>query len=246
MNPFTAIPRTFAWGPGSFEMALPLIEALDIRRGDRVLEVGAGSGWITVTLARHWEVSVFTLEPWHGGEGIQELAEREGVGDRVVALTSRAQDLPFAAATFDTVMGISSFEMIGDDRPRALEEMARVAKPGARVGIAEPMCLPDPIPPEIAELDERGQLQFQHCFRTLDWNRELFEDADLSITASYYFPDAQRWWTEYAEGEWLVNRDVQRELIARDEGRWLSLGLVVGEKRCSCTTTTYFRDARRK
>jgi hypothetical protein len=78
--------------------------------------------------------------------------------------------------------------MIGDDRPAALAAMVRVARPGARVGIAEPMCLPAPMPPEIAELDERGGLRFQQYFRTVEWNRDLFTRAGLLVIEASYFP----------------------------------------------------------
>jgi SAM-dependent methyltransferase len=156
----------------------------------RVLEVGGATRQVATILAKGWGVMVFTPEPWHGGEDIQAHAAAVGVIDRVVALTSRAQDLPFAADTFDAVLSINSFEMIGDERPAALAEMVRVARPGARVGIAEPMCLPVPIPPEIAEIDERGRLRFQRCFRTVAWNRDLFMRTGLLVVEASYFPEA--------------------------------------------------------
>lgn len=233
-NPFTSVDEPAILGPGTLDMALPLVEALRIRPGMRVLEVGGGTGQVATILARAFDVMVFTLEPWHGGEHIQQRAAAAGVGDRVIGLRSRAQELPFAAGTFDAVLSINSFEMIADDRPAALAEMVRVARPGARVGIAEPMCLPALIPPEIAALDERGELRFQHCFRTVEWNRDLFTQAGLAVTGAYYFPDARRWWLAYEAQTTQPGRAIERELIRRDEGRWLSLGLVVGEKPGDC------------
>ena len=84
----------------------------------------------------------------------------------------RAQNLRFADETFDAVISIGSFEMIGEERPNALEQMVRVAKRGARVGVAEPMCLPVPIPSDLRELDRarfsdgRG---IEYHFRSVDW-----------------------------------------------------------------------------
>jgi SAM-dependent methyltransferase len=229
-NPFTSVDEPAILGPGTLDMALPLVEALRVRPGRRVLEVGGGTGQVATILAKAWDVTVFTLEPWHGGEDIQARAAAAGVTDRVIALTSRAQELPFAADTFDAVLSINSFEMIGDDRPAALAEMVRVARPGARVGIAEPMCLPAPMPPEIAELDERGGLRFQQYFRTVEWNRDLFTRAGLLVIEASYFPEARQWWLAHEAQATQPGREVERELIRRDEGRWLSLGLVVGEK----------------
>src|SRR2546423_11172497 len=108
-NPFTSVNEPAIVGPGSLDMALPLVDALRLRPGMRVLEVGGGTGQVATILAKAWDVTVFTLEPWHGGEDIQARAAAVGVTDRVVALTSRAQDLPFAADTFDGVLSINSF-----------------------------------------------------------------------------------------------------------------------------------------
>lgn len=228
-NPFLSTEERIAWGPGSMEMALPLVETLNLGAGMRVLEVGGGSGQIASILAREWDVSVVTLEPWAGGAKIQARAVDYGVANRVLALKQTIEGNPFADETFDAVLSVGSFEMIGD-REGALREMIRVARPGARIGIAEPMCLPDPIPPELAELDERGTLRFQQCFRSMNWNRDLFERAGLRIVESYYFPEARQWWLEYGKTARLAERAIERELIERDEGRWISLGLVTGEK----------------
>ena len=78
MNPFLSVAERHNWGPGSLEMALPLVESLGIQPGMRVQEVGAGSGQIAALLAKHWNVSVVTLEPWHGGDGVQGLRRAGG------------------------------------------------------------------------------------------------------------------------------------------------------------------------
>jgi SAM-dependent methyltransferase len=228
MNPFLNVQERAAWGPGSLEMALPLVEAVGIRPGMRVLEVGGGSGQVATILAAHWNVHVFTLEPWEGGERIQARAAAAGVWDKVVALKLTAQHLPFAMATFDAVISIGSFEMIGDERPQALAQMVRVTKSGGHIGIAEPMCLSVPMPADMQELDDHYQLGFQSAFRTVDWNCALFEQHGLTITHQYYFPEAQQCWLTYAaEGNIST---AEQELIRRNDGRWLSLGLVVGQK----------------
>jgi cyclopropane fatty-acyl-phospholipid synthase-like methyltransferase len=245
-NPFLELKHRNAWGPGSFEMALPLIEAVGVKAGMRVLEVGGGSGQIATVLAKHWNVTVFALEPWFGGERIQAVAAAADVFDRVIALKMTAQEMAFADATFDAVISIGSFEMIGEKRAVALAQMVRVAKSGARIGIAEPMCLPVPIPPEIAELD-RAQASvragmfsddalFQDHFRTVEWNAELFRQAGLTITEHRYFSEAFKWWWEQFSierpptSEFNRKYNLERDLVKADGGRWLSLGMVVGEK----------------
>ena len=225
-NPFLEIENPQEWGPGSFHMALPLVRASRIEPGMRVLEVGAGSGQIATTLAKYFDVTVFTLEPWFGGEHVQMRAADLGVWDRVVALRTKAQELPFADGTFHAVISIGSFEMIGDERPQALAEMVRVARPGAYVGVAEPMCLARTIPPEVAELDKAGSHGFEHHFRSVEWTAKLFEDAGLKVTQRIYFLDAWKWWIEYSPR----TKEAERALIKLDGGRWLSLGMVVGEK----------------
>lgn len=50
------------------------------------------------------------------------------------------------------------------------------------------------------------------------------------VTDAYYFPDARQWWLAYEAQATQPGRAIKRELIRCDEGRWLSLGLVAGEK----------------
>jgi len=119
---------------------------------------------------------------------------------------------------------------IAGNQQRALAELVRVARPGARVAVAETMALTAPTPADLVELDERGHLNFQLCFRALESNRVLITQAALHIEDAYYFPEARAWWEAYAAQATAPDRSAERESSRRDQGRWLSLGVVVGRK----------------
>lgn len=221
-NPFLSIDHPQPLGAGSYEMALPLINALKLKAGMRVLEIGAGTGQVAAILARNWGVTVITIEPWESLEVIQEFAVQQGVSNDVLAMNVNAKDMPFPDESFDAVFGIGSFFMI-DDREQAWKEIIRVTRKGGYIGIAEPMCTLNSIPLELEKYDIFTS--YKKWLRSLEWYCDLYRNHRLSITEKYYFSEAKQWMIDnfrYYDGE--------KDFILEDNGRWLSLGLVVGQK----------------
>ena len=110
-----------------------LAEACDLRFDERVLDVAAGNGNATLAAARRGCIVTSTdfvaglLE--RGAE--RARAERLEVNFQVADVEA----LPFADASFDAV--VSSFGvMFAPDQARAATEMARVCRPGGRIGLA--------------------------------------------------------------------------------------------------------------
>jgi ubiquinone/menaquinone biosynthesis C-methylase UbiE len=113
-----------------------LLEIAALRPGERVLDVGCGSGALTRLLAARL-----------GGEGridavdvnaylmreARVLAEAEGLATAITFRPGSAENLPFPDATFDCVLSVTVLEEC--DADRAIAEMVRVARPGARVGV---------------------------------------------------------------------------------------------------------------
>lgn len=203
-------------------MALPLINALNLKPGMRVLEIGGGTGQVAAILAKNWGVSVITLEPWESLEVIQAFAAENGVENNVLAISANAKLMPFPDESFDAVYGIGSFFMI-DDREQALKEIIRVTRKAGHIGIAEPMCTTNPIPPDLEKYGIFNS--YKNWLRSLNWNCDLYRNQGLSVTEEYYFPEAYQWMIDnfrYYDGE--------KDFILEDNGHWLSLGLVVGQK----------------
>ena len=110
-----------------------LCEALDLRAGQKVLDVAAGNGNVTLAAARRWCDVVST-------DYVPALLERgreRAVAERL-AIEFRQADaeaLPFADASFDVV--VSTFGvMFTPDQDKAAAELVRVCKPGGKIGLA--------------------------------------------------------------------------------------------------------------
>ena len=104
--------------------------ALDLRPGETVLDVGAGTGVSTEELARS---GAHVL-----GVDLSIGMLREGKRSRphVPLLAGDALHLPFADATFDAVTISFALRNVVDTRA-ALRELARVTKPGGRLVVCE-------------------------------------------------------------------------------------------------------------
>jgi ubiquinone/menaquinone biosynthesis C-methylase UbiE len=110
-----------------------LCEALDMRAGQKVLDVAAGNGNVSLAAGRRWcEVTSTDYVP--------SLLERgrlraEAEGQKLVFQQADAEALPFADKSFDAV--VSTFGvMFTPNQEQAAAEMVRVCKPGGKIGMA--------------------------------------------------------------------------------------------------------------
>ncbi|HQR11938.1 MAG TPA: class I SAM-dependent methyltransferase [Casimicrobiaceae bacterium] len=110
-----------------------LAEAVDVRAGERVLDVAAGNGNATLAAARRFADVTST-------DYVPALLEKGRVRARAEGLPVRfqvadAEELPFDDGSFDVVM--STFgAMFTPDHARPAREMLRVVRSGGRIGLA--------------------------------------------------------------------------------------------------------------
>jgi ubiquinone/menaquinone biosynthesis C-methylase UbiE len=110
-----------------------LCEALDLRSGQKVLDVAAGNGNVSLAAARRWcDVTSTDYVPALLARG-QERAQAERLN--IDFREADAEALPFKDGTFDAV--VSTFGvMFTADQDKAAAELARVCRPGGKIGLA--------------------------------------------------------------------------------------------------------------
>lgn len=114
-----------------------LREILAVTPGERILEVGPGTGYYTLDVAE-WvgdgAVDILDLQQQMLDHTMRRAGER-GITN-VTPTQSDATDMPYGDASFD---GAFLVTVLGEipDQDAALRELARVVKPGGRVVVGE-------------------------------------------------------------------------------------------------------------
>jgi ubiquinone/menaquinone biosynthesis C-methylase UbiE len=146
MNPPTDLEalknrQRTAWASGDYAVigttlqivGEQLAEACDLRWGERVLDVAAGNGNATLAAARRGCAVTST-------DYVAALLDRGAERARAERLdvafqAADAEALPFADASFDVVLSTFGV-MFTPDHAKAASELARVCRPGGRIGLA--------------------------------------------------------------------------------------------------------------
>jgi ubiquinone/menaquinone biosynthesis C-methylase UbiE len=110
-----------------------LCEAVDLRAGERVLDVAAGNGNATLAAARRFAEVTSTDYVPALLEGGRRRAEANGLTVRFEP--ADAENLPYGDASFDVVLSTYGV-MFAPDHQRSASELARVCRPGGRIGLA--------------------------------------------------------------------------------------------------------------
>ncbi len=110
-----------------------LAEACDLRWDERVLDVAAGNGNVTLAAARRG-CNVTSTD--YVSALLDRGAERAGAERLDVKFqVADAEALPFEDASFDVVLSTFGV-MFSPDQGKAASELARVCRPGGRIGLA--------------------------------------------------------------------------------------------------------------
>lgn len=126
-----------------------LADHCQISEGKMVLDVGCGAGVTACYLAKTYNCRVVGIDILEKMvQRSRERAAREKLSDRVKFRTADAQDLPFEDNTFDAII-TESVTAFPEDKQKAVQEYARVTKPGGYIGLNESTWLKVPPPPEM-------------------------------------------------------------------------------------------------
>ncbi len=123
--------------PGGLELTYHLGEALGLGKEDQVLDVACGRGASAIGLADRFGCHVTGLD--YGPENVaaaQESAAARGVGRLTTFRIGDAEGLPFDDGSFDAAISECSFCTF-PDKAAAAAEMARVLRPGGRLGLTD-------------------------------------------------------------------------------------------------------------
>lgn len=166
--------------PGRRLVAAPekVLAAFGIAQGERVLEIGPGTGFYTVEAAKRVGTCgrIICLDVQL--EMLRETGRRvRSSGVEALFVAADARSLPLRDASVDHVFLVTVLGEI-PDRTRSLGEIKRVLRPGGRLSIAEQFPDPDFVPRRalrralravgFLEKSTRGRL-----FYTSTWRRPV-------------------------------------------------------------------------
>lgn len=126
-------------------------DRLRVGTGDLVLDVGCGAGRHSIEAARRGATAVAVdlaadelRAVLRGADAAVEMLDAPLGGGLPRVLGADLTRLPFADATFDVVIASEVLEHVADDSA-AIAELARVVRPGGRVGVTVPRAGPERI-----------------------------------------------------------------------------------------------------
>ena len=178
-----------------------LIEALDLRSTERVLDVATGSGNAALAAARRGC-------PVVGLDYVPALLERarrraEAEGLEAEFVEGDAEALPFDDGSFDVVSSVFG-AMFAPNQEQTANELARVCRPGGRIGIVT--HTPEGFIGQLFKTNAKHVPPPPGLLSPIQWGieerlRELFGDsiADVRVEKRHYVfryrsPEA---WLEY-------------------------------------------------
>ena len=146
---YEALPRQ---GPGdreSTERALRLLPPLTA--GQRILDIGCGSGAQTIDLAQATAAQIVAVD--NHPAFISQLARRAtdlGLGERITAQVGDMNDLRFSDGSFDVIWSEGAIFIIGF--AKGLAAWRRLLVPGGYLVVSEFCWLRDNPPAQVQEL----------------------------------------------------------------------------------------------
>src|SRR3954453_11581238 len=233
LEPEVRFPRTSRYNPdwvlagasggaNALGLAEWLAEAIELRAGMRVLDLGCGRAMSSVFLHREFGAQVWAVDLWHSASENLRRVRDAGIDHSVFPIHADARSLPFAAEFFDAIVSIDAFVYFGTD-DLYLIDLARFVRPGGTVAIAGAGLtreLDGPVPDHLREWWEPSHW----CLHSADWWSRHWQRAGVvDVTLADTMADGWRRWLDWQRA---VAPDNTTEIVALEADAGRSLGYV--------------------
>lgn len=161
-----------SWHPAFETVARDLVDLVGAERGDRVLDVGTGTGAVAAAAGEASQPGVLV-----GVDPSIPMLRLARAHAPLEAVGARAPGLPFPAQTFDVVVAnlvVSHFPRYDD----ALADMVRVLRPGGHVGVTAWGALDD------GPLGDTDQRELTEIWKSSAGRFVEVETADEAVEAA--------------------------------------------------------------
>ena len=207
-----------------------LSEAVDLRPGMRVLDLGCGRAASSIFLRREFDAQVWATDLWFSADENLQRIQDAGVGDGVFPIHADARALPFAAGFFDVITSIDSFVYYGTD-DLYLNYLARFLRPGGQLGIAGTGLIREIEATVPAHLAEWWNAERPYCLHSADWWRRHWDRTGIvDIEVADTLADGWQFWRDWIK---MIAPDNVTEIraVEADAGSHLGYARVVGRRR---------------
>ena len=205
-----------------------LAEALELRPGMRVLDLGCGRAASSIFLRREFGVQVWATDLWFdASENLQRVRDAR-VEDGVFPVHADARCLPFAAGFFDAVVSVDSFVYYGTDE-LYLNTLARFLKPAGQLGIVGAGLVRE-IDGEVPDHLRQWWTPSLWCLHSAAWwQRHWQKTGIVDVELADTMPEGWRYWRDWHKAVAPDNL-TEIETLQADAGRYLGYVRVVGRR----------------
>ena len=129
-------------GPNALWLMEWLTEAMELRPGMRVLDMGCGRALTSIFLAKEFGVNVYATDLWISATDNWKRICEAGVQDLVVPIHAEAHALPYASDFFDAIVSVDAYQYFGTDAC-FLPGFLPLVKRGGPIGVVVPGLVQD-------------------------------------------------------------------------------------------------------
>ncbi len=227
-------------GPNVLWLSELLADAMDLRPGMRVLDMGCGRALSSIFLAKEFGVEVYANDLWIDPSDNYRRIKAAGMEDQVIPIKAEAHSLPYAEEFFDAAFSVDAYHYFGTDQIY-LGYFARFLKIGAQLGIVVPglhQRWSETVPSYFTQEQSHGGVFWawdMASFQTAAWWRELWSQYPFfRLQRCEALPQGGELWLEWERrfasypGDKLFPADV--EALEADQNRFLTFVLAIGQR----------------
>ncbi len=223
-------------GPNALWLMESLVEALSIKPGMRVLDLGCGRAMTSIFLAKEFGAEIWATDLWVEASANQERIRDAGVEGLVVPIHAEAHALPFAAGFFDVIVSADSYQYFGT-ADLYIGYITTFLRDGGRIGAVMPAVFEEfgsTIPSDLAPYWD-----WEFCsFHGPGWWRTHWEKTGkVQVDLADAVEDGWKDWLRFSEvsiptleGWRKAAAANEQAMLKIDQGRRLGFTRIVGTK----------------